>query len=478
MSIFTNLFRSFRTNDVAPADKEKTYQPTISLKPTDKKIVLSAKVAIKGHKSDKFLNSISDFYQRADMKDDRNIFIHYLNADLKKVSITKNDLSSAVNYCVKRAEAGNVSESEQNEIRAFFDKYSYLPKEIFDRKDLIGGRLSLQRLLSIDLDQLIKLGERDPTLKSRTDYQLKVSEAKASLSVRLGHGVSFAGNGVNGAQIIRDLEGSPVGVFKPAPELKWYQIPEKLKGFFGQSRLLNQQDSLGQQYSEVAAHRFDEAMGFKLTPAATMTKLNGKEGAFLAFLKGYEELKECENKLEGRSSYEESEKKIWQTMCIYNFLVGNLDPHNQNIFVRMEESQLKEVRMIDHGNCFIEMNPGEWGSKGNQGHWGTYKISKEAFTPEVIEFVRTNLTEDKLDQFVKQIGKERENFWTIHMDQNQRERLQLIREGILQGKISSPKELSNIHTSNDFRKHLNKEGDLTRRSEQTDLGDFSILDIS
>ena len=219
-------------------------------------------------------------------------------------------------------------------------------------------------------------------------------------------------------------------------------------------------------------------MGFKLAPAATMAKLKGKEGAFLAFLSGYEELKKCEGKLEARTSFEKEEKKKWQMMCIYNFLTGNMDPHNENIFVRMgKNNRLEEIRMIDHGNCFIEANPGEWGSKGNQGHRGNYKISKEAFEPETIDFIRNNLTEEKLDQFVSNIGKERENFWTINMDQRQRERLQLIRDGILQGKITTPQQLSKIHTSNDFQKHMDMGRSLAYQAEETDLGDFSILDI-
>lgn len=475
MSEIFNFFRSRRSSEVEmPAKSLPLQLESKSVKSVDLKTSLLAKISIKDHISEFFLKT-KDFIQRQKLRNDRNIFIYYFNTDPSKLRIKKNDMRVAVNYCIQRTADASVTEQEKKEIAFFFDKFSGLSKDLFDRTWL-GGHVALQRILSPELDELLTEQEKNPPLATATQHQLKVAMAKAHLSIKLGHGMSSAGNGVNGAQIIKDLENNPVGVFKPVPEVKWYQVTEMMKRYFGQARLLNQQDVLGQQFAEVAAHQFDKIMGFKLAPAATMAKIQGKEGAFLAFLQGYQELKACEEKLEARTSYEKDEKKKWQMMCLYNFLAGNMDPHNQNIFMRLNKNNhIEEVRMIDHGNCFIEYNPGAWSSKGNQGQWGTYKISKEAFEPEVIEFIRDNLTEDKLDQFVKQIGKERENFWTIRMDQLQRERLQLIRKQILEGEISTPEQLSQIHTSTDFETKLNMS--LSFQAEQTDLGDFAVLDI-
>ncbi len=223
----------------------------------------------------------------------------------------------------------------------------------------------------------------------------------------------------------------------------------------GQARLLNQKDELGQQFAEVAAHKFDQAMGFNLAPAATMAEIKGQHGAFIAFLGGYKELKSVEAPLQARRSFSEHEKKVWQMMSVFKFVIGDMDPHSENIFVKTDEDgKIAEIRVIDHGNSFIEKNPGSWGSKGNQGHWGKYNISKEAFVPEVIDFIQNQLTEDSFESFLKEIGGERQEFMSQGMLHNQLMRLAVLKECVAKGKIKTAEELARIHTQQDFQKHL------------------------
>lgn len=429
--------------------------------------------------SDRFLQSIKDFPEKHALKNERNIMLHILGCDFGKQKIHSKDIKVAVRYCVKRAEAGQLSVKEKEQICAFFSKISTLPNEQFDRHALLKEKYALQRILSPELDQLLDSQEKNPSLTTDTQHQLNISIAKAKLSIELGFGVSNAGNGVNGAQIIRDLENNPVGVFKARPEIKWYQISEHMKKYFGQARLLSNND-LSQQFAEVAAYEFDKIMGFKLAPAATMVELKNREGAFLAFLSGYKELKKYEKDFEARTSYDKSERLLWQKKCLYKYLVGDLDPHNENIFVRLnEDGKLIDVRVIDHGNCFITKNPGEWGSKGNLGNWGNYKISKDDFEPEILDLIQNGLTEKNLNQFVVNMGEKREDFWTIPMDKLQRDRLRILRECVINKTIKNPYELAKVQTQRDYNEYLkNINAPRDEKNESTDVGGFSVMDIN
>ena len=475
-AILNRIIGFFRPNvqGSSPSKSFSSSHPTVNA--TDQKMVKVANRTIKMTQQEAFINSIKDRKEKQQLKNSRNIFEFILTVDFSKHSIKSKDIKIAMDYCLKKAALGHVTEEEQKEISAFFDKISELPEQVFNRPECLGGQFALQKLLSPDLAQLWDLQDKNPGLKEDTRHQLNISIAKAKLSAQLGYGIKAAGNGVNGAQLIKDLEGNYVGVFKPKPDLQWYQIGESLKRYFGQARLLNQKDEMGQQFAEVAAYQFDEIMGFKLAPAATMAEMTGNEGAFLAFLKGYKPLKECEGKLEQRHHYDHEEKRKWQMMCIYNFLVGNLDPHNENVFMKMDEKgHIGEIRMIDHGNCFIEQNPGEGAPVGNQGHWGTYKISGDAFTSEVREFIRDNLTEDKLDEFVQSM--QRDPFWTLNMDQLQRQRLSVLRNGVVNGEISSPRELAKLHTARQLDKYAHEESAPSDLHESTLIGSFAVLDI-
>jgi hypothetical protein len=140
-----------------------------------------------------------------------------------------------------------------------------------------------------------------------------------------------------------------------------------------------------------------------------------------------------------------------------------------------DNNELVEVRMIDHGNCYLEKNPGEGAPIGNQGYWGKYKISNEAFEPEILEFIRDNLTEAKLDAFVRSIGA-RDKFWTINMDQLQRDRLQILRNAVLKGEIQTSTELAKLHTSKDMAPYI-RASNREAVDVSTDVGDFAVLDI-
>jgi hypothetical protein len=428
--------------------------------------------------SESFLQSIKDFATRCQRKNERNVLIYFLGCDFSKIKVKASDIKIAVNYCIKRVEAGNVSQSEKQQIAAFFNKISSLEEDQFDRHALLKNQRALQRLLSPELDKLWSLEEKNPSLKTNTQHQLAIAVAKAMLSSDLGFGISSTNKGANGAKVVRDLENHPVGVFKAPPVVKWYQLAEQLKKFFGQARLLCQNE-MAQQFAEVAAFEFDKIMmGSELAPAATMIKLQNKEGAFLAFLGGYKELKDCETKLEARDHFDKKELILWQKKCIHNKILGNADGHNENDFMKLDENnKIVDIRVIDHGNCFLEHNPGNWGSKGNLGAWGKYKISSKNFEPEALEFIRDQLTDSNLEKFVQRVATMYTGFWTHRMDQLTRQRLQLVRDGILSGKITNCKQLAELQTNEHYNKFFENNKKIFNENATLD-GSFVVLDIN
>lgn len=378
------------------------------------------------------------------------IMQHFVNKRIDAKNIHPMDLLSAVQYCQEAVKDDHLNQENKELIRLFFQKIAHLPSSLFDRKKVLGGHEKLQRVISQDLDKLMKAQEESPSLMNDRKHQFAISVAKAELAFVMGVSLKSTGKGANGAAFVMSLEGKYLGVFKAPAKLG---VKEKLKLVVGQARLLNFDDPLGREFSEVAAAKFDDIFGFGFSPEAKMMSFGDKEGAFLEFLGGYLELSSVKQLFNGKERFFEDEIIQWQMMCLHQLLIGNMDPHDENIFVQVDENGiLKKIAVIDHGNSFIESNPGI-GPKGNQGCWRKYKISKQKFHPQVLEFIRKNLDKEHVEQFIDWVKKERGIFWNDKMDAKIRQRFALM-EKILDGTIATPRQLGSIHTNEDFKKYL------------------------
>jgi hypothetical protein len=361
------------------------------------------------------------------------------------------DVMSTVYYCREVVKVSSLDEIQKGQIRQLFSILAILPPQRFDRKKALGDQVQLQRILSEDLDKLMLAQEKDPSLAENKEHRFSVTLAKAELAYHLGVKMKETGKGANGAAFVMGLENKPLGVFKAPAKLG---MKEKVKLVFGQARLLNLEDSLGREFSEVAAAKFDAIFGFGFAPEAKMMEIGSKKGAFLEFLGGYKELSAAKRILQHRKSFTAQETIMWQKMCLHNFLIGNMDPHDENIFVEIDiKGILQKIAVIDHGNSFIESNPGALGAKGNQGHWGKYKLSNAKFHPEVLQFIKKQLDQEHVEEFIKWVKAERAEFWNDKMEIKMRERFALMKD-ILSGSIATPEKLSGIHTNDDFKKHL------------------------
>ncbi len=386
----------------------------------------------------------------------RNLFLGYLMEDAKLYTESVPNLECAITYCVRLSEEeGILCSSKIEKIRRFFDKLKAvnLQENKPDYPLLMGGNIPFQRILCPRLDDLLKIPF--PTCEQLLEIKL----VKAELATSLGHGIVSANGGKNGAVFIKTLENQAVGVFKTPEKFEkigWTDLAiQYFKKMFGQARLLNATE-YAQEYAEVVASDLCDALHFEgIAPKAIMTRFCGKKGAFISFLDGFIELKDVKQQFNARSSFSKEEIAIWQKMVVWNFLIGNLDPHDENIFVQMdEEGILSDLKMIDHGNCFPLYNPG-MGSAGNLGAWGHFSISREPFLEEIKAFILENITEQNCVAFLNG-STERAAFFKDSMKKLQIERVRVLRECVATNKIHSPALLARIKTDSSFQACLKK----------------------
>lgn len=291
----------------------------------------------------------------------------------------------------------------------------------------------------------------------QSDIQFYGSPLFMSIATANREGVLAKAGGCNGARIVKDSKGNALGIFKTATE---ENLTRQLKKFVGQARLLDNSNEK-EQIAEVAIYCYSKIFGFNMTPAALMISLGSflhkEKGAFIEFLSGYEELAKVSEKLEARSSYTKDEKIIWQKLLLLIYASLNFDPHDENIFVRMNGDKIADLKVIDGGNAVrVICLPGEILSSGKRSEPAKFKISKEEFEPEVLNFIKTNMTQANLNAFIARIKKQHPTFFTSEMDALHRKTLRLVQEQVLTGKIKTPSDLFQIITERQYNNFLCK----------------------
>lgn len=381
----------------------------------------------------------------------RNLFLNFIEEDFTVWNQGPLSLGCAISYCIELSNPElNIvlNEGQKIGIRTFFDKLKAVAPDKLDISFYLGGKTELQRILSPRLDELLEIEDPD------ADELLEINLAKAELATSFGYGIVPTDAGANGAVFIKTFEDVPIGVFKAPQELIWLDFVQIAKQYVGQARLLNPEKG-AQQYAEVVASDFCEEFNFNgVAPKAIMATFCGKSGSFIAFKSGFQELKDVEKEFNARKDFSEDEINHWQMMVIWNFFMKNLDPHNENIFVKMGIGGVLEIIcMIDHGNILPRENPSFFGPKGNLGAWGHYTISKESFTEEKKAFILENLSEEKVTQFIN-ADPERARFFMPEMRKLQMERIRILRECVANGQIRNPEELAEIKTNDDYSRYL------------------------
>lgn len=377
----------------------------------------------------------------------RNLLLNYIDEHTTVWNAHPVTLGYAVQYCIELSRSGvSISEAQKSQIRFFFKKLKAASQ--FDLRFYLSGQDQLQRLLSPRLDEMLKIE------KPTREQQLETDLVRAELATSFGVGIVPTQGGKNGAVFIQTFEGRSVGVFKAPPELSVFDFIERMKMYFGQARLLSHQH-MAQEYAEVVAADMSRCFGFdNIAPEAIMAKFGGAEGAYISFLAGYCELSKIKHLFEARESYSVHEQIEWQKKEVWNKLIENLDPHDDNVFVVADKQTgvIEKISMIDHGNSFPEYNPAWLGSRGNMEASSFYSISKLPFRPEVRAFIRDNITEAKFQLFIDS-NERRGKFFSDNMKKLQIQRIKLL-QLVADGTIQNPVELMAIQTEQDYQKYL------------------------
>ena len=133
-----------------------------------------------------------------------------------------------------------------------------------------------------------------------------------------------------------------------------------------------------------------------IVPEAVMITIKGEKGVFIKFLDGYGE----PGKREPFKNARASELKNFQLLAVFDFLIGNLDRHDDNFFVKKTdngEDDYSKLKLIDHGNAFPFSSPNPITGNGrNMYKWARFSVAKVPFTEEIKRHILEHLNHKKL----------------------------------------------------------------------------------
>lgn len=360
---------------------------------------------------------------------------------------------------------------------------SFIEQEVESLTDFLGSRITgrmIRYIVSHEtlFKQSISSAERDPILakftgayfnhlreskeEERLSDEFLRAVARAQVSSLLGAPVTGAG-GATGARFTQDfLTGEKTGVFKAKGQNPW------LKQKMGQASILaTEQDPLAQPHAEVIAFQLDKRLGFNMSPESTMVQMTidgrRENGAILNFLAGYKPGESSQIRGLRADRMTPAALINFQKMAIFDFLIGNLDRHEDNFFFQEARDPFEDLKLIDNANAFPYRGPSAAmgnTSGRNMYKWKAYPISQAAFSPEVKAFIVDNLSmtsvmaavdwiraQDFGELFIKEPR-------TVQFLQLRVQALGLVLKGVLR----TPAELANLKTRSEIEKALSQVG--------------------
>ena len=256
--------------------------------------------------------------------------------------------------------------------------------------------------------------ERKLTQNQYTELFMQVLKSVKHFEETQELEITPTSKGLNGAKIIsipKETGGlKPVGIFKGISEDPLY------KKMLGQaSLLLESRDGLAKARAEIIAYYLAKHLGFEHTqesdkfgklyvPEAIMLNLNGEPGVFVQFLSGYTD-PDHSQELFAKAHENQDELRNFQMLVIYDFLIGNLDRHEDNLFVRKDSNNSFEIlRFIDQGNTFPFKSPLQGSISGrNMYKWTNLPVAKLPFLPEIQEHIIQYLNPKYYSEAIKKI---------------------------------------------------------------------------
>lgn len=110
--------------------------------------------------------------------------------------------------------------------------------------------------------------------------------------------------------------------------------------------------------------------------------------------------------LEEKVTFSDEELFLFQKFALFDYLIGNLDRHEENWMLIMQEGRLTAIKAIDNENAFPKKHPPEGSiAARNMYKWKSLKIAQQPFTEEALAFLRSQFTEENKAALLQELTK-------------------------------------------------------------------------
>lgn len=315
-------------------------------------------------------------------------------------------------------------------------------------------------------------------LNEITEAKIEIKRLKMECLYRMGE-VGRSEKGATGTTLVFDIRKDGIkrllGVLKPdaAYAPLSVRIGNVIRGIFGQHSLLSKRAE-AQPKAEVISYRASLFFNLEGIPPSRLVEVNNVKGVFQLAAQTYVKSKEGEKEKSGTIKLHEAKElmgpisnilsdparvflpaeiEAFQRFIIHDFLIGNLDAHEENWFVKLnEKNEIIQIVGIDKANSFPEKNPSVLGIGGvNQYKWKNTFLAKNAFSDKMKALMRENMSPQKVDAFITEIENKHPEFFSAAMIKLFKERAHVLYEIGLSKNSVTPQQLAKMVTDRDFK---------------------------
>jgi len=339
-------------------------------------------------------------------------------------------------------------EIQSEEIRhVVFEKLGATPEKLFNRCCLFHMK-NLQNLLVPKLGTL-----RGETDKSTANYKMEKSIAKADLMFKLKVGIKI-NKGATRSIIVSWFDQKEIAIYKPHhTDQSWDLVfMDYLKYQLNMQVSHLSTSKMARPRAEVAVHIIDQYFDLGITCQTEIAALGNTTGSFQLFEHEMVEAKRIKAILDAKLHFHPKEVLNFQIMTILDYLIGDLDGHEENWLVRRGERGclIGELKKIDNANSFIQRNPDNLGylTDTKQYVWKEWRIAENRFTTEARELMQ-RITHREVETIIEIIRRKLPGFLDQQMISLFLQRAEVLR---LLANIdsASPKMLGDLQTDQEI----------------------------
>ncbi|MEC7839906.1 MAG: hypothetical protein VX777_07685 [Chlamydiota bacterium] len=364
------------------------------------------------------------------------------------------------------------------------EKFQTLGSEIFDPLCLYDKK-NIQNILVPELGELRKQKLEGTIDSEDSGYKMRKAISKAKLMFMLNVGLS-ANKGATGSIVISWFGQKPIGIFKPKKTnestlesiVNWwkYQLQTQVSHL--------KTAAMARPRAEVAAHILDTHLGVGITCPTVLTEFKGEifkskllNGSFQLYARDTVEAAEIKAILDCKEEFHEDEIKNFQMMTILDYLMGDLDGHEENWLVKKGKGCLiAKLYKIDNANSFIKSNPERaFLTDCKQYVWSEWVIAEKEFV-DCSKKLMLSLTSELIEQVIDNINHELPLFLDEDIIRLLKQRARVLFT-LASLEIATPKFLGQLQTDEEIEGFLRLHEQIAGKESQKILEtDFIVVD--